>query len=91
MIEIDKRHLFTIAGARLFLNLPTFSKPKKIKKKQDETALHYDGAVLKIGTWNAAISRFVTLAARRSVGRVLTGDRLSSGVLFAAINRGLAT
>jgi len=49
MDEIDKTYLFTVVGACLFLNLTRFHS-KNDKEKCDKPALHYDGAVLKIGT-----------------------------------------
>jgi len=48
MIEIDKSHLFIVAGEGLFLNFSACSYRKV--EKQDEPALHFDSVLLKIGT-----------------------------------------
>jgi len=70
-----------------------------IKKKRVEPALHFDGAVLKVGTCQGlpqsrgglhgrgTVSTGKPLAAGSSVGRVLTGDCYST-VLFLPVPYG---
>jgi len=48
MVEIDKTHLFNVAGEGFYLILSAFSLQND--KNLYEPALHLDSAVLKIGT-----------------------------------------
>jgi len=48
MVKTDKSHFFNVAGACLFLKLTTFYSAHI--KKRYKPALHFDSAVLKIGT-----------------------------------------